>query len=74
MEKQRFYRAVSKPIFAGDKKGREVVITFRNDNMQLARDHAEQCFRDTPYGRLDIAEVNFLGTSQPTQMGEFHLI
>ena len=75
MEKQRFYRAVSRPITAGDHQGKRVVMTFRADNMTEASHHAAQCFRDAvEFGPLEVGRLNFFGTSEPPEMGKLHLM
>jgi hypothetical protein len=75
MEKQRFYRAVSKQARFGDRDnaGKIFTMTFRNDNLRLAKDHAKHCFRTAPETRrlgVELDFVQFIGTTEPADMGK----
>lgn len=74
MEKQRFYKAVSRPARFGKngEYGRQFTMTFRADNSREARDHAAHCFRTDPRG-LDVDLIQFIGTTPPEGMGELRL-
>lgn len=71
MEKQRFYRAVSKGArFGGPGEfAKRFAFTFRADNLALAKAHADHCFAGDPRG-LSVDVVQFIGTTEPEGMGQ----
>jgi hypothetical protein len=75
MEKQRFYRMVTKQArFGGRGEAHEIyAMLFRADNLREATAHAKHCIMVDKRARclgLDIDYVQFLGTTEPAEMGE----
>lgn len=61
-EKQRYYTAFL------SRNGKRFLFSFRNDSMELARDHARVC-ADTM--GMKVQHVGFVGTKEPKRLGEF---
>lgn len=78
MAKERIYRAVSTPILTGENRGKRVTFMFVNDDMELARHHAQQVFSSAgglnPYGPADVEKVSFLGVRESADLGKIELI